>query len=147
MVAPHQAVDHQLAADRLDGAAHARIVGRQEADQRQQQQAGIQRLAAEILHEAPFVALKPSRHTVSWMRVRSARQRSSGPFSPNSSAARIARSIATQTIALEKVKCCAPPRTSQMLSSGCSQISSRWPTKARQQVPTRRRADQAERTS
>ena len=50
---------------------------------------------------------------------------------PNSSAPRIARSTATQAITFEKVKCRWPPRTSQMLSSGCSQISARCVTSAR----------------
>ena len=45
VVAQHEAVLDQLALDRRDRADDARIVGRQEADQRDQQQARVQLLA------------------------------------------------------------------------------------------------------
>jgi hypothetical protein len=51
--APDQAILGQFAPDRLDRGDHSRITGRQKADQRQQQQARIEFLAAIILREAP----------------------------------------------------------------------------------------------
>ena len=50
-VALHEAVVHQVLLDGLDGAANARVGGRQEADQRDHQQAGVEVLRAVILHE------------------------------------------------------------------------------------------------
>ena len=52
--------------------------------------------------------------TSAWIVSRSARQRSTGPFNPNASAARTPRSNATHTITFEYVKCRGSPRTSQM---------------------------------
>jgi hypothetical protein len=49
---------------------------------------------------------------------RSSRHCSIGPSSPNFSTLRTARSAATQAISFEWVKCCGPPRTSQIPSSG-----------------------------
>ncbi len=51
MIAPDQAVRHQFPADRVDGADNARVVRRQEADQRQQQQARVQDVAVQRLGE------------------------------------------------------------------------------------------------
>ena len=46
-----------------------------------------------------------------------------GAGRPRLFAIRSARSKATQHIIREKTKCCLPPRTSQMPSSGCCQLS------------------------
>ena len=115
----------QVALDRRDGAEDARVGRRQEADQRQQQQAGVELLRTVGLHEAAALGVEAARQTSSWMSSRMSRQRSSGPGRPNSSALLIARSKATQAITLEWVKCSRPPRTSQMPSSGSLQIVSR----------------------
>ena len=45
-VALHEAVRRQLAPHRLDRAAHARVVGRQEADERDHQQARVERASS-----------------------------------------------------------------------------------------------------
>ena len=51
VVAPHQAVSQQAVFDGGDRAGHARIGGRQEANSREQQQAGIEAVGAERLHK------------------------------------------------------------------------------------------------
>jgi hypothetical protein len=48
-----------------------------------------------------FSELKPHRHTSSWIVAARARQRSTGPGSPNAVAVLIARSNPTQHITLE----------------------------------------------
>ena len=91
------------------GADDARVIGRQEADRRQQQQAGVELLGAVGLRtKLPSSSSKPRSQTSSWMRSRISRQRSTGPGSSYSSALLMARSKATQAIALEWVKCWRP---------------------------------------
>src|SRR5215471_16289557 len=51
-IAQHQAVDHELLLDGRDGAAHAWIVHRQEAKERDEQQARIEIATAEALRES-----------------------------------------------------------------------------------------------
>jgi hypothetical protein len=51
LVALHEAVDGQLAPDGVDGAHDARIVGWQEADERNHQKAGVERGGVVGLHE------------------------------------------------------------------------------------------------
>ena len=65
VVAQHQPVDDEIALDRLDGRAIARIVRLQEADRREQQQAGVEIAAAVGAHEA-VARLAPAmrRHVV-----------------------------------------------------------------------------------
>ena len=58
------------------------------------------------------------------IRDRSAFHRSRGPSTPAFLASLMARSTATQAISFECVKCCEPPRTSQIPSSGVSQLCS-----------------------
>ncbi len=54
--------------DGRDGRSHARIVCRQETDQRQQQQAGVDSLASHSdCVNVPSPSFQPSRHTSSWM--------------------------------------------------------------------------------
>ena len=52
-VAAEEAFVHQLALDGVDGAADARIFGFEEADQRHQQQRGVEFLRAVVLRERP----------------------------------------------------------------------------------------------
>ena len=85
-VAQHEAVDHQLALDGLDGAAHARIVGRQEAHLRNQEQAGVQMRRAVRLHERVASRVEARAQTCAWIASRTFRQRSTGPSSPKRSA-------------------------------------------------------------
>jgi hypothetical protein len=50
-IAQHEAVDGELALDRFDRRAHARILVRQEADERHEQQARVERRRSVALHE------------------------------------------------------------------------------------------------
>jgi len=60
-----------------------------------------------------------------WIAARSLCHSLSGASRPKVSAERIARSMATQAMTLEWVKCRLPPRCSQMPSSGSAQIFAR----------------------
>ena len=55
------------------------------------------------------------------IRLRSVRHRAAGPGRPYRSTALMPRSMATQVMTLEWVKCCRPERTSQISSSGSAQ--------------------------
>ena len=100
---------------------HARVVGRQEADQRDHQQAGVElastrRTAMNVLRARVEAARgRPRRGSRSRSRRqrvdRARRGRSARPPST-------ARSNATQAMTFECVKCRRGPRTSQMPSSG-----------------------------
>ena len=57
------------------------------------------------------------------MSSRTPNQRTRSAGNPRWRAMRIARSTATQDITREKVKCCCPPRVSQIPSSAWSQFS------------------------
>ena len=59
VVAQHEAVPHQGAADRVDGADYARIILRQEAHMGDQQQARVEALRAVGLHEAVQLRIEP----------------------------------------------------------------------------------------
>ena len=73
--------------------AHARVVGRQEADQRDHQQAGVELLRAVGLDEGARARRRsPRGRPRAWISSRSARQRSTGPSRPNCSTALTARS-------------------------------------------------------
>jgi hypothetical protein len=63
-------------------------------------------------------------------RSRSARHRSRGPSRSKPSAPLMARSTATHAITFEWVKCCGPPRTSQIPWSGDSHTDARCSTSA-----------------
>ena len=94
-------------------------LGRQEADQRDHQQAGVELLRPVRLDErARARGRSPRGRPASWISSRSARQRSTGPSRPNCSTVLMARSKATQAITFEWVKCRRGPRTSQIPSSG-----------------------------
>ena len=125
VVAQHEPVDAasrcSIAFDRADD---ARIVGRQKADQGQQQQARVERASTHRPgRSCPARDRTPWRRRRRWMPVAqpcaNARPR---PPVPSCSAILTARSKATQAITLEWVKCCGGPRTSQMPSSGWCQI-------------------------
>ena len=57
-VAQDEAVHHQLALDRLDGADDPRVGRREEADTRQHQQAGVELVGAVVLHEAVLLGVE-----------------------------------------------------------------------------------------
>ena len=133
---------------RVDSAARARLVsssrsiaasvpmtrassGGRKPTMRDQQQARIQRRRAIGLDERvrrgiEALARRPRRGS----RRECAAIARAAPARPNSSAERTARSNATHAMTLEWVKCLRPPRTSQMPSSGWSQIFSRCVTNA-----------------
>ena len=58
-IAAHQPVDAEPLLDRLDRAGDPRVLGRQEADQRQHQERAVERLAAVVLHEAVQPRVEP----------------------------------------------------------------------------------------
>src|SRR5260370_39254595 len=58
-VAHHKPVPHQLALDGIDGADDARIVYRQEAEQRYHEQRGIECASTIILHEGVALWVEP----------------------------------------------------------------------------------------
>ena len=79
---------------------------RQEADQRDHQQARVELARAVVLGERACAPRRsPASQTSAWISSRSARQRSTGPSRPNSSTALTARSNATHAITFECVKC------------------------------------------
>src|SRR3984893_5212692 len=59
-IAHHEAIHHQFMLDRRDGAAYSRIIRREEAYDRQQQQAGIELAAAEALCESVLTGIEPA---------------------------------------------------------------------------------------
>ena len=78
-----EAVVHELALDRLDGAEHPRVVGGQEADERDHQQAGVESLRAVGLHEGVALGVEAAaRRPRAWISSRIARQRVDGPVEP-----------------------------------------------------------------
>jgi hypothetical protein len=87
-VAQHKAVAHQMALDRRNGAANARIFRRQEADRRQQKEARVEhRRASRIPQSCRASRSKPLAQTSAWIRSRKLRHFSNGALKPNFSSA------------------------------------------------------------
>ena len=66
-IAQDEAIGHQLPLDRRDGATHARIIGRQEAHDREPQQARIEFAAAEALRKRIEPLVNPWEQIVAWI--------------------------------------------------------------------------------
>ena len=149
-VAQHEAVLHQLALDRGDGAAHARVVRRQEADQRHQQQARVEVARAVGLHEGVAAGSKPLAADVGVDGVARARASDrTGPRSPNCLGTLAPRGrTATHAITLECVKCRRRPAHLPDALVGLASTPSPGAPSARAAAPTRasgRRASPARR--
>ena len=115
LVAQHEfPLDQQPLLDRPQRSLNARIVGREKADHRDQQQARVEPLGAVGLHEAVEFAIEPALADFG-MDFVGDRAPAPPPLRGASAALHCAaRSNATQAITLEWTKCCGPPRTSQM---------------------------------
>ena len=103
-VPEHEAVLHQLAPNRLERAAHPRIVGRQEPEERDRQQARVESLRVVVLDERAELLVVAALEHLRVDLVTNARQRSTAPSRPYSSTALTPRSNATHAITFECVK-------------------------------------------
>ena len=96
--------------------------GREEADERDQEQARVEPVGAVVLDERAELGVEAVlEHVRRGSASRVAAHRSSGPSRPSFSIAFTARSNATQHMTFECVKWRRGPRTSQMPSSGSRQ--------------------------
>ena len=125
----------QLVGDREHGGPDPGVLGRQEAQQRQQQQRGVEGVGPVALHEHPRSST-PFSQMSAWIWSARACHFSAYMGSSYMRASRAPRSSATQHMNLLEVKCCGSPRTSQMPRSGssqCSAAASTWRLRTGQQ--------------
>ena len=114
LVAHDQAVPGERAADRLDRAHDAFVLGGQEADQRDQQQARVQTLRAVRLDERLQLGVEAVGADVGVDLLADRAPAVDRARASQLSHVRIARSNATHAMTFECVKCRFGPRTSQM---------------------------------
>ena len=124
-VAQDEPVDGQLVGDRVDGRDDARVVGRQEAHERRQQQRRVERVGAVVLDEARRARRRRARARRPGSRPPRPASAANRSASSRSRASRAPRSHATQHMIFDDVKCCGSPRTSQMPRSGSRQCVDR----------------------
>ena len=135
-VAEDEVALHQLPLDRLDRPPDPGVAGRQEADQRDHQQAGVELVRAVVLGEGPLLGVEALVADLVVDLLRIALHRSTGPSEPYCSMVLMARSMATHAMTFEWVKCRRGPRTSQIPSSGSrhpvsrKSISASWSCQA-----------------
>ena len=111
----------QLAGGALHGGADARVVGWEEADQRQQEVGGVWSSAAEGLGERAAGRVDPGLLDLAADGARQRRPAVQVGGQAQAAGQRMARSTATQAMTVEATKWRRPPRTSQMPSSGSVQ--------------------------
>ena len=119
----------ELAADRVDRAADARRVGRFDAEEREDEERGVEVVGLVAARcSSPRAALKPRRSHVVGDGVALGVPALAAPLADSGecSAMRSARSSASQAMSLECTWCCASPRISQMPASGSRHCCATW---------------------